>query len=674
MNLAEDYLTQRGISLDTAVKYGIEFDKRVSSKVAQERLGRGWPKGEVNEVLWFPVYDLNENIVSWIARPLPNNSLLPRFVCPNGSDGPPLIFKEVWDARRATDQDVLITEGPPKGLVLRQAGALPIALNGVWMAVSKNGNGKYGLRQELLQFQWLGRRVYLCFDADQNKDQDVLRALIRTAFAFNAVGAQIFQLTTWSTAEGKGIDDFLAGKAGTDPDKQKECLDILIAAAQPFFTTLRPFMLSLVEKELGRLAMSPAQRAQLCKLLADPLKVRAAALEGSFSFSELPPEKKGRLQETIEPWPDPVNGAELLQEIFGQLQRFFIVDDNGYAVICLHVVLAYCWDLFFKLPILRLKSPEKRCGKSTALDVIERLVVRPLLTVSVSPAGLYRIIEKFHPYVIVDEADSFGKENDELRVIVNGGYERGRPAIRINKETLEPEFFDTFGCKVLASIGPLHETNEDRSIIINMQRKSRGIEVEELCDVAPEIFVDLRRKIVRWVIDNRDKIQSTRLARPKSLVDRVWNKWRPLLTIAHVVGGIWPAECLKAAIAIAGASDEERSTRIEVLIRIRAASKKKDKVIKAGKDQADFLPTDEIITHLNSDKEAPWADWQKGDQKGITTKKLSGLLKPFGIKSVYPRTVGGRSHGYWLKDFKESFESYLPAEDEPEKEPEDDED
>ena len=119
------------------------------------------------------------------------------------------------------------------------------------MGAGKNGDEKYGLRQELLDFQWLGRRVYLCFDADQGSNPDVLQALIRTSFALNAVGALVFQLTSWPISEGKGVDDYICGTAGTDQTKQKECLDALINSAQPFFSTLRPFMLPLVERSLN---------------------------------------------------------------------------------------------------------------------------------------------------------------------------------------------------------------------------------------------------------------------------------------------------------------------------------------------------------------------------------------------------------------------------------------
>jgi hypothetical protein len=667
MSLAQDYLAQRGITEETAKLYGLEFDDRVSSKLATERLGRGWPKGEVNEIIWFPITDSSGELISWIARVLPTNSRIPKFVCAVKSDGPPFIPKTVWQSRKTTEQPIIITESPIKALPLCQAGALAIGLNGVWMAASKNGDGTVYLRAEFREFKWLGRQIHLAFDADQSSNPEVLQALIRTALVFYAAGAVVFQLTNWPLDEGKGIDDYLVGKAGTDLAKQKACLSQLLKNAQPFFSTLQRFMLPLVERELRVVGMSAAQRSSLCKQLAKILEVRVSALEKADDAleEEVAPEQKGRLEETIEPWTEPVDGAQLLLKVFGQLQRFIVVDDNACVVICLHILLAYCWDLFHKLPILRFKSPVKRCGKSTALDIIELLTLRPLLTVSVTPASLYRIIEKYHPYILVDEADSYGREDDDLRNIVNAGFDRNRFAIRTNKETLEPEFFATFGCKVLASIGALHETIEDRSIIIDMKRKPRGIEVEELCDVDPKGFIDLRRKLQRWVNDNRDKLKSTKLERPRTLVDRVWNKWRPLLTIAYVIGGCWAAACLKAANDISGASDEERSIGVEALTRIRvlfSEKQKEDELLFSKKDNKHLLPTDDILPYLNSDKEATWADWGKGDDKGLTAKKLANLLKPFGIKSVRRQIDNRQCSGYFFEDFKETFESYLPPE------------
>jgi hypothetical protein len=662
VSLCTEYLASRGITDETIKTYGLECVDvcGFSAETVRERLGRKLPDG-VNEVIWIPIFNAEGAVISWIARPLPNIADEPKFICPIGSGGPPYIPRGTYKLKNG--KPLIITEGPIKVYACLQAGVDAIGLNGVWGASIKNSSDPAVIRADLQEaLEWCGRKVYLGFDADWTVNPKVRQALFRLFFIMSVSGAEVFQLT-WDMTEGKGIDDYLANQLRSNGQHSREAvLKDLLSAATPFIDSLQstPLDAALISAELRHVRIPSILRSQLCRQLARPLGVRVGDLE-EVAEPEIPPEKKGRLEETIEPWLEPVDGAELLQEVYNQVQRFVIIENHEYVVFCLHTVLAYSWELFSKLPILRLKSPTKRCGKSTGLDLIERLVLRPLLTVSVSPAGLFRIIETFHPYIMVDEADSFGKENDELRTIVNGGFERGRPAIRVNKETLKPEIFDTFGPKVLASIGSLHETIEDRSIIINMKRKPPGSEVQELCDCDPDVFVVLRRKLQRWVNDNRVAIQATKLTRPKALLDRAWNKWRPLLTIATVVGGVWPAECLKAALAMTSDTDEEMSIVIEVLIRIRVLSKQKGVgLISKGEK---LLPTYEILDHLNSDDEAPWADWKKGDKEGITAEKLSRLLKPFKIKSVRRKINNADTRGYLLKDFKEVFESYLPPEE-----------
>jgi len=420
-------------------------------------------------------------------------------------------------------------------------------------------------------------------------------------------------------------------------------------------------MLSVVETELRKIVMLPIHRSQLCRELAKPLNVRVGALEeGTFSIESIPVEEIDRCQETIEPWPEPVDGANLLQEIYGTYERFIVVRDRGFITVVIWTILPYVYEEFSKLPVLRIKSPQKRCGKSTLLDALELLVIKPLLTVSITPPTLYRLIEKFHSTVLIDEAEEFGKEDNELRCIVNGGYERGRPAWRTNKETMEPEKFDTFGCKVLASIRSLEETIEDRSVFVDMTRKPRGVELEELSDADPEVFLTLRRKIQRWADDNRTALRTLRLQRPKLLVDRSWNKWRPLLSIASLVSEHWYKMVLDAAIGMVAEHDSERNIALEALSQIRAFFR--EQAQKYSEQDTAFVPSDDIVEHLNLDKEAPWADWQRGDKHGMTTTRLAGLLKPFEIKSDRPMIDGKRAHGYWVKDFDPVFEAYLDSE------------
>src|SRR5262249_617789 len=76
---------------------------------------------------------------------------------------------------------------------------------------------------------------------------------------------------------------------------------------------------------------------------------------------------------------------------------------------------AYLVDCFVSSPRLAVHSPEKECGKTTLLDIIRKLAWRPLLTPSIQQAGVFRVIERWKPTLLIDEADTFLRDNDGLR-------------------------------------------------------------------------------------------------------------------------------------------------------------------------------------------------------------------------------------------------------------------
>jgi hypothetical protein len=75
------------------------------------------------------------------------------------------------------------------------------------------------------------------------------------------------------------------------------------------------------------------------------------------------------------------------------------------------------------------------------------------------------------------------------------------------------------------------------------------------------------------------------------------------------------------------------------------------------KNQLIFIPSTVILEKLNEDKEAPWASWGKGKQEGLTAEKLSGMLRPYKVKSI--RLKRGAPHGYTLESLLLVFERYL---------------
>ncbi|MEZ5544759.1 MAG: hypothetical protein R3F10_06175 [Lysobacteraceae bacterium] len=66
-------------------------------------------------------------------------------------------------------------------------------------------------------------------------------------------------------------------------------------------------------------------------------------------------------------------------------------------------------------------APEKGCGKTVLLSAIGRLVKKPLSTSNISPAALFRAVDAWQLTLIIDEADAFLKENEELGGILNSG-------------------------------------------------------------------------------------------------------------------------------------------------------------------------------------------------------------------------------------------------------------
>jgi hypothetical protein len=66
-------------------------------------------------------------------------------------------------------------------------------------------------------------------------------------------------------------------------------------------------------------------------------------------------------------------------------------------------------------------------------------------------------------YPLIDEADTFLKENDELRGILNTGHRRGGQVTRTIGDDHEPRQFSTWAPVAIAMIGRLPDTLEDRA-------------------------------------------------------------------------------------------------------------------------------------------------------------------------------------------------------------------
>src|ERR1051326_6181815 len=119
-----------------------------------------------------------------------------------------------------------------------------------------------------------------------------------------------------------------------------------------------------------------------------------------------------------------VDGASLLNELESLLTRFVVLPGFAAETLALWILHTYAFELRDVSTYLGIESPEKRCGKTTLLSVLSRLANRPVAAANISPSAFFRVIEEMRPTLLIDEADTFLRGNDELRGILNAGYTR----------------------------------------------------------------------------------------------------------------------------------------------------------------------------------------------------------------------------------------------------------
>ena len=301
-------------------------------------------------------------------------------------------------------------------------------------------------------------------------------------------------------------------------------------------------------------------------------------------------------------------------------------------------------------PLMVLVSPTKRCGKTSVLIVLYFLTPRSELSSNITAPALFRYIEDVRPTLLIDEADSFAKDNEELRGILNSGHTKAAANVIRNVDH-KPRRFSTWAPKAIATIGTLADTLEDRAVVVRLQRKPPGATVERLRRRDNADFAALRSQAARWAADNFDKLADPNPKMP-DLNDRAADNWRPLLAIADLAGGTWPEEARRAACLLSG-EEQDGAIGVELLRDIRSAF---------GDD--DVIRSSDLVAKLTADPERPWAEWKHG--RPLTQKQLAGLLAPFHIISLTVHPPGlPDGKGYRRIDFEEAWAAYCPGQNTP---------
>jgi putative DNA primase/helicase len=353
----------------------------------------------------------------------------------------------------------------------------------------------------------------------------------------------------------------------------------------------------------------------------------------------------------VEPWPQAVTGAVLLGDLVRALKRYVAFTEQKALAAALWAMHAHTLEFAEVAPRLLITSPTPECGKTVLLGVVGQLVPRPEIASNISPAALFRTIEQDRPTLLIDEADAFLAENDELRGLLNSGHTRTSAYTkRIEKigDSLVPKRFSTWAAICIAGIGRQHPTLMSRCIVLDLQRKLAGDQVDRFVERRSVHLLELSRKIARWVEDNRGDLESAEPVVPEALNNRAYDNWCELLALAELAGGEWPAKAREVALALARPDADDQVRGVQLLEDIRVAFSDRDR-----------MTSDALVSHLTAMEGRPWAEMGR-TQKALTKNGLARLLKPF---KITPGTIrlenGSTAKGYVRAAFEEAWKRYL---------------
>ena len=309
-----------------------------------------------------------------------------------------------------------------------------------------------------------------------------------------------------------------------------------------------------------------------------------------------------------------------------------LVDERQYDVITAWIVATYSLEKWTSVPYLSFSGPVKS-GKTRAQECLQHLSYRGVLVANISTAALYRLLDNYHPTMLLDETEVYSTEQrSDILGVLNCGYRRGQYVIRANVDSMKEDiYYNVFGFKSLSGTKGFINTLTSRCIIINMYKATRDINFFLDSETAKEIRMHLLlMRLEQFDTYDTYDTYDTLLGKAQALLNelpnadgRMLEKYYPLLDVANC-GRPAIIDYANNAIEIEGYADE---STIEAEV-TRTLVNCKDKVYKG------VLKAKEIKAEFNSDKE-------QGEK--WTTRSITNVVRRLGL--FQKRAVDGQ-RGY----------------------------
>lgn len=350
-----------------------------------------------------------------------------------------------------------------------------------------------------------------------------------------------------------------------------------------------------------------------------------------------------------------------LNSILQFVKRFVVLpNDEDYFVLVLWIAHTYFINVLTTSPRLSLLSPEYGCGKSRALEILEKLCFRGEKLDYCTRSYLMRTIEITReetgksPTLLVDEIDSvFKNKSDEsaesLRAFLNTGYRKsGSYGITEGEgKNRKPKKFPTFAPMAIAGKGEVvPESVKTRSIEIRLQKRLQSQPIEDFLTYAVSLECDeLQDWLTQWA-DLYSKDLETENVLVESVNDREREVWLPLYAVAILAGNEWEEKLYQAL---------NLHQRVKKTSDIPRERQLLEDCLKVFGDR-DVLKSETLIEGLKVLPESDYASMNYG--RGITAKTLARIVRPYEIQPTQIRFGENTYKGYYQSEYSKAFERY----------------
>ena len=355
-----------------------------------------------------------------------------------------------------------------------------------------------------------------------------------------------------------------------------------------------------------------------------------------------------------------IDGAELLDRALAFIERFVILpSDYAGVALVLWAGHTHLMDVWETTPRLAFLSAQPGSGKSLALRLTALQCPLALEASTVTTASLIRALDDpaGRPTYFIDEIDTRyganGKGDEQLRGMINAGHQVDGFIMR--NEKVDNDWFpvrkSAFAAVAMAGIGNIPDTILTRSVVMKMRKRLPGQKVESYRRRDHKhIGEALRDDWARWAGQVREVAASHRPVLPDGIEDRDADVWEPLIVVADLAGGRWPALARQAALEALqlAKADKRPSLDLKLLADIKAAFGEQDRI-----------STVDLLDKLLADEEAPWGGLGR---KGLDARTLAEMLREFGVRPQPMRLTGPGGHmlrGYFREDFRDTWARYL---------------